>query len=96
MVLKMNFQGGKNQFFPLVTRANFCARYACTGNTLIWLAGIRGKTCNTLIWLAGIRGKTYNTLIWLAGIRGKTCSVTSEQVLPRMPANQMRVLPMHA
>jgi len=27
----------------------------------------------------------------LAGIRGKTCSVASEQVLPRMPANQMSV-----
>jgi len=28
----------------------------------------------------------------LAGIRGKTCSLVTEQVLPRMPANQMRVL----
>jgi len=26
-----------------VTRVNFRAGYACTGNTLIWLAGIRGK-----------------------------------------------------
>ena len=38
-MLKINFHGDKNQF-----PANFCARYACTGNTLIWLAGIRGKT----------------------------------------------------
>ena len=28
-----------------MTRVNFRAGYACTGNTLIWLAGIRGKTC---------------------------------------------------
>jgi len=28
----------------------------------------------------------------LVGIRGKTCSVAIDQVLPRMPANQMRVL----
>ena len=38
-----------------MTPANFRADYACTGNTLIWLAGIRGKT---LIWLACIRGIT--------------------------------------
>jgi len=45
-VLKINFHGGKNQFSSPVTPANFCVRYACTGNTLIWLAGIRGKTCH--------------------------------------------------
>jgi len=67
-VLKINFHGDKNQFPSPVAPANFCAAYACTGNTLIWLAGIRGKTF----------------------------SVTSEQVLPRMAANQMRVLPVHA
>ena len=74
-VVKINFHGGKNQFSSLLTRANFRAGYACTGNTLIWLAGIRGWTFNTLIWLAGIRGKTCNTFIWLAGVRGKTCSL---------------------
>jgi len=50
---------GKNQFplwwksiskviksnFSTVTRTNFRAGFACTGNTLIWLVGIRGKTC---------------------------------------------------
>ena len=28
-----------------MTRVNFLAGYACTGNTLIWLAGIRGNIC---------------------------------------------------
>jgi len=42
MALKINFLGVKNQFFSPVTRVNFCAGYACTGNILIWLAGIRG------------------------------------------------------
>ena len=50
MVVKINFHGGKNQFSSPGTRANFRAGYACTGNTLIWLACIRGKICNTLIW----------------------------------------------
>ena len=45
-MVKINFQGGKNQFSSPVTPANFCAGYACTGNTLIWLVGIRGKTCS--------------------------------------------------
>ena len=45
-VLKMNFHGDKNQFSSPVTPANFCADYACTGNTPIWLADIRGKTCH--------------------------------------------------
>jgi len=44
-VVKIKFHGGKNQFFSPVARVNFCAGYACTGNTLIWLVGIRGKTC---------------------------------------------------
>jgi len=68
MVVKINFHGGKNQFSSTVTPANFRVGYACTGNTLIWLAGIRGKTC----------------------------SEGSKQVLPRMPANQMSVLPVYA
>jgi len=72
-VVKINFHGSKNQFSSPLTPANFRAGYACAGNTLICLAGIRGKTCNALIWLAYIRGKTCHTLIWLAGIRGKTC-----------------------
>jgi len=109
-VVKINFHGIKNQFSSSVTSANFRDGYACAGNTplfwlafavktcnaLIWLADIRGKTCHNLIWLAGIRGKTCHNLIWLAGIRGKTCSMATEQVLPRMPTNQMRVLPVHA
>jgi len=45
MAVKINFHGGKNQFFSPVTRVNFHAGYTCTGNTLIWLAGIPGKTC---------------------------------------------------
>jgi len=39
----MNFQGGKNQFFPPVTSADFRAGNACTDNTLTSLVGIRGK-----------------------------------------------------
>jgi len=62
MVVKINFHGGKNQFSSPVTPANFPAGYACTGNALIWLAGIRGKTC----------------------------SLATEQVLPRTPANSHR------
>ena len=63
-MVKINFHDGKNEFSSPVTPANFRAGYACTGNTYIWLAGIRGKTC----------------------------SLVTEQVLPRMPDNQMRVL----
>ena len=40
-MLKINFHGDKKkkQFSSPVTHANFCAGYACTGNTLIdWLA----------------------------------------------------------
>ena len=94
-VVKINFHGTKNQFSSPVTPTNFRAGYACTANTLVWLA-FAVKTCNALIWLAYIRGKTCHTLIWLAGIRGKTCWMATEQVLPRMPTNQMRVLPVHA
>ena len=43
-MIKINFHGGKNQFSSTVTPANFCTGYACTGNTLVWLAGIPGKT----------------------------------------------------
>jgi len=32
-VVKINFHGGKNQFFSPVTRVNFRAGYACTGST---------------------------------------------------------------
>ena len=32
----------------------------------------------------------------MAGIRGKTRPLATEQVLQRMPTNQMRVLPVHA
>ena len=42
-MVKINFHGGKNQFSSPVIPANF---YVRTGNTLIWLAGIRGKTCS--------------------------------------------------
>jgi len=42
-VVKINFRGSKNQFSSPVTPANFRAGYACSGNTLICLAGIRGK-----------------------------------------------------
>ena len=42
MVVKINFYGGKNQFFSPVSGANFRAGYACTGNAHIWLVGIRG------------------------------------------------------
>jgi len=48
-VVKINFHGSKNQFSSPLTPANFRAGYACAGNTLICLAGIRGKTCNALI-----------------------------------------------
>ena len=70
-MLKINFHGDKNQFSSPVTTANFCAGYVCMGNTLIWLAGIRGKTCSTLIWLAGICGKTCSTAIWLVAFAVK-------------------------
>ena len=69
MVVKINFHGGKNQFSSPVSPANFTDGYACTGNTAIWLADIRGKTCSR----------------W-----------PPNKALPRMPANQMRVLPLHA
>ena len=44
-MVKINFHGGKNQFFSRWTRVNFRAGYASIGNTHIWLVGIRGKTC---------------------------------------------------
>jgi len=34
-MVKINVHGGKNQFSSPVTPANFRARYAWTGNTLI-------------------------------------------------------------
>ena len=50
-VVKINFHGSKNQFSSPMTPANFGAGYACVGNTLICLAGIRGKNlqCSHLI-----------------------------------------------
>ena len=44
MVVKINFHGGKNQFFSPVSGTNIRAGYACKGNAHIGLAGIRGKT----------------------------------------------------
>jgi len=95
-VVKINFHGTKNQFSsPWHPQTSVPATRAQVTLSFVWLA-FAVKTCNALIWLADIRGKTCHTVIWLAGIRGKTCSMATEQVLPRMPTNQMRVLPVHA
>jgi len=67
-VVKINFHGGKNQFSP-VTRASFRTGYACTGNALIWLVGIRGKSCfggqpcrENCVYLIGLCGLESRTV----------------------------------
>ena len=69
-----------------MTRANFRAGYVCTRNTLIWLVGIRGKTCPPT------RAQVTLSFDWLA-FAVKLAHQTS---FPRMPTNQIRVLPVHA
>ena len=103
-MVKINFHGGKNQFSSPVTPENFRARYAWTGNTLIWLAGIRGKAClagsctwkiaRVPNWLVRFETRAQVTLTfdWLAFAVKLACYPPNK----RMPANQMRVLPVHA
>jgi len=43
-VVKINFSGGKNQFFLSDTRKFPCG-LRVQGNALIWLVGIRSKAC---------------------------------------------------
>ena len=73
-MVKFNFHGGKIQFFPPVTRANFRAGNACTGNERSYLIGWHSRQN---LFGGNFRACTGNTLISLVGIRGKICLVGS-------------------